>query len=223
MEHRPDTFAATPGPTSPAPGTPGGPVPPRPADASGDASDLARRLVARDELALADLYDRHGAGVYGLILRIVRSPGDAEEVTQEVFLYAWDRARQFDPGRGSMTTWLFTLARSRAIDRIRSFRSQERRREGLRLEQAASAGVSPPLPDRAAEQADARTGVRAALAGLVAEQREVLELAYFDGLSQSEIAEHLRTPLGTVKTRMRQGMIRLRDALAALSGLMEPS
>lgn len=227
MTHHPTGSSPQPDASSSAGALPGaesfdaGPAASRLPAAAGARPPLLDRILARDESALADLYDLHGAGVYGLALRVVRSPGDAEEVTQEVFLYVWEKARLFDARRGSMVTWLFTLARSRAIDRIRQFRSQERRRAGLRLEVEADEGAPRRLPDSAAEEEQTRRGIRAALDGLPAEQRQVLELAYFEGLSQSEIAARQDTPLGTVKTRMRQGMLRLRASLGSPTGLME--
>lgn len=176
---------------------------------------LAERLKQRDGAALAELYDLYGGLVYSVALRIVRSPGDAEEVTQEVFLYAWEKAPGFDPARGSFVTWMGTLARSRGIDRLRRQQSQERRRTALGLQTAAD------LPhviraDREVGLSEARELVQRALDRLPPEQREPIEIAYFEGLSQSEIAERLKTPLGTVKTRMRQGMIRLRETMTPL-------
>lgn len=182
---------------------------------------LVERLAARDDQALGELYDLFGATLYALALRIVRVPGDAEEITQEAFLYAWERAATFDAHRAGVATWLGTLVRSRAIDRLRSQQSQARRRAGLALQVAVAEGAPRQLPDDEAALNETGRQVRAALDSLPAEQREVLEIAYFEGLSQSEIAERLATPLGTVKTRMRQGMIKLKTMLSAVVGLAD--
>lgn len=182
---------------------------------------LVERLAARDDQALGELYDLFGATLYALALRIVRVPGDAEEITQEAFLYAWERAATFDAHRAGVATWLGTLVRSRAIDRLRSQQSQARRREGLALQVAVAEGAPRRLPDDDAALNETGRQVRAALESLPAEQREVLEIAYFEGLSQSEIAERLAAPLGTVKTRMRQGMIKLKTMLSGVVGLAD--
>ncbi len=177
---------------------------------------LAERLKSRDGSALAVLYDLHGGVVYSVALRILRSTGDAEEVTQEVFLYAWEKADLFDAKRGSLRAWLGTRARSRAIDRLRHHRSQERRREALARESSADFPASMASAEREGSAATTRDMVRRALDQLPKEQRETIEIAYFEGLSQSEIAARTQTPLGTVKTRMRQGMMRLRAAMGGL-------
>lgn len=182
---------------------------------------LMERLAARDDQALGELYDLFGATLYALALRIVRVPGDAEEITQEAFLYAWERAATFDAHRAGVATWLGTLVRSRAIDRLRSQQSQTRRRAGLAQQVAVAEDAPRRLPDDEAALNETGRQVRAALDSLPAEQREVLEIAYFEGLSQSEIAERLATPLGTVKTRMRQGMIKLKTMLSGVVGLAD--
>jgi RNA polymerase sigma-70 factor (ECF subfamily) len=162
------------------------------------------------------LYDLHGGAVYSVARRIVGTEGDAEEVTQEVFLYAWEKSDRFDAARGSMLAWLLTLARSRAIDRLRQRRSQDRRREGLTREVEIDLPAAGASPERMLDLVVAREAVKRALDGLPREQREPIEIAYFEGLSQSEIATRLEAPLGTIKTRMRQGMMRLRDAMRPL-------
>jgi RNA polymerase sigma-70 factor, ECF subfamily len=152
-------------------------------------------------------------------LRIVRVPGDAEEVTQEVFLYAWEKAALFDKERGSLVTWLGTMARSRGIDRLRQQRSQERRKEAVTRN--PTPGRAPAGPELEASLNERSALIRSALEGLPPEQKEAIEIAYFEGLSQSEIAARLGTPLGTVKTRIRQGMIRLKSAVGPVLN-MEP-
>jgi RNA polymerase sigma-70 factor, ECF subfamily len=176
---------------------------------------LAERLARRDGSALAVLYDQYGSAVYSIALRILRSAGDAEEVAQEVFLFAWEKAEQFDPTRGSLIAWLGTKARSRAIDRLRERQSRDRRHEALAQESQFEPPLPAPGPERELSLTESRTLVRRALEQLPREQREALESAYFDGLTQSEIATRTSTPLGTVKTRMRQGLLRLRAAMGS--------
>ena len=178
--------------------------------------ELARRLRRRDESVVGVLYDRHGPLLYALALRITGEPPDAEDVVIEAFAQAWRDADRFDGSRGTLSAWLVTIARSRALDAVRA------RGRRLRLADRATEAVSEtppgmgdPLPDtdERAEGSERRTVVRAALANLSEVQREAIELAYFGGLSQSEIAERLKQPLGTIKTRVRLGMARLREAL----------
>jgi RNA polymerase sigma-70 factor (ECF subfamily) len=176
-------------------------------------SDLDRdqscmsRLKAGDVKALEELYDRHTPLLYSVVMRIVGSAVDAEEALQDTWLQVWRRADAYDPGRGAVGAWLLTLARSRAIDRLRGRGSRQR------AERAAEAA-----PPGAAEEASApvvqrqlHARVTAALAELAPQQRDVLELAYFGGLSQSEIAARVGAPLGTVKSWTRQALMRLRD------------
>jgi RNA polymerase sigma-70 factor (ECF subfamily) len=168
------------------------------------------RAVARgDEQALAALYDRYRLILFGLILRILHSQPEAEDVLQEVFLQVWRRAADFDETRGRPFTWLVTLARSRAIDRLRSTSARERT-----VDEAARA-VPESISDAASDAVKSEQGeiVRRALAELPEEQRRPLLLAYFEGLTQTEIAARTGTPLGTIKTRMRSGMIKLRELL----------
>jgi RNA polymerase sigma-70 factor (ECF subfamily) len=184
-------------------------------DTAGAEADrlIVRRMAGGDHLALGDLYDRHARLLYSLALRIVRERSDAEDVLQETFTQVWRQANRFEASRGTVVGWLVTVTRSRALDRLRQRRTQ---REGA----ADFDRVADNLPDQSraldlqlvtAEQANR---VRQALAALPDELRIPLELAYYEGLSQSEIAERLRTPLGTIKTRMRQTLLRLREALA---------
>lgn len=166
------------------------------------------RVRAGDTRALEELYDRHSGLLYSAALRIVARAADAEEVLQEAWLQAWNRADSYDAGRGAVVAWLLTLVRSRSIDRLRTRASRQR------VEQA----VADDPPSRAVEEPPARVAhrqlherVTAALAALAPQQRQVLELAYFGGLSQSEIASRLGAPLGTVKSWARQGLLRLRE------------
>ena len=171
--------------------------------------DLLRAIARRDELALASLYDRYRLILFGLLTRILLSREEAEDVLQEVFLQVWRRAADFDEQRGRPFTWLVTLARSRAIDRLRVLASRRR------LADAAAQNAPDEASDAVSDtlHAEQREIVGRALAELPEEQRHTLKLAYFEGLTQSEIAAKLGTPLGTVKTRMRSGMIKLRELL----------
>src|SRR5262245_15888866 len=171
---------------------------------------IARAIAAGEGSALALAYDRHGALVYGLARRILRDAPAAEEIVQDVFLELWRRASLFDPRHGTLPAFLVTLARSRAIDRLRSRRSSRAAEGSSDLGRLADEGL-PPLEFVSTE--DARTEVLRALGTLPEEERLVVELAYFEGLSQSQIAERTGTPLGTVKGRARNALRRLRAAL----------
>ena len=187
--------------------------------AGGGVSDdaaLVRGMAAGDSRALGALYDRWQAVVHGVVARVLRQPDDVEDIVEETFWQAWRQASRFDPARGAVQTWLLTIARSRALDRARALR---RRRESplegddgeVVVQQVAASD-----PGLDAEATERRRIVTAALAELPVEQREALELGYYGGLSQSEIAERTGQPLGTVKTRMRLAMQKLRSQLQIL-------
>ncbi len=185
--------------------------------------DVVTDLVAGDERALGTLFDRYGAMAYALAHAMVSDASDAEEVVADAFAQIWRSASSFDVGRGSVVAWISTIVRTRALDLLRS-----RKRRARVLDEAAvmtEDGTSPglssgaPSPDRGVEQSETQLFVRRALDSLPPPQRLVLELAYFGGLSQSEIADRLTEPLGTVKTRMRSGMEKLRVALQPLMGM----
>jgi RNA polymerase sigma-70 factor (ECF subfamily) len=184
-----------------------------------DAEDaeLLRAVARGDESAFARVYDRYSPILLGLLLRILRSRAEAEDVLQEVFLQVWQQARSFDASRGRPFTWLVTMGRSRAIDRLRAVDSRERAAQ-------RSAGEAPPVPpaaswaDEEAIRAERAGAVRDALGELPEEQRQVLLLAYLEGMSQSEIAAAKNQPLGTVKTRTRAGLKKLSEALRARLG-----
>jgi RNA polymerase sigma-70 factor, ECF subfamily len=171
---------------------------------------LLHAIALRDEQALASLYDRYRLILFGLLMRILNSRDEAEDVLQEVFLQVWRRAADFDERRGRPFTWLVTLTRSRAIDRLRQRASRER----LTFEVVGYAAEKTSDPALDTFRSEQREIVAGALAELSEEQRRTLTLAYFEGLTQSEIAARLSSPLGTVKTRMRSGMIRLRELLS---------
>lgn len=167
------------------------------------------RLRSRDASGLETLYDAYGAQLYAVVVRIVRSPVEAEDVVQEAWAQVWKSAASYDAGRGTVAAWIMTVARSRALDRYRAAASRNRA-----VDRAETAMPAPPAgPDPAAHTEQAQLGrhMRAALDALPGEQREVLELAYWGGLSQSEIATQLGKPLGTVKSWTRQGLLRLRE------------
>jgi RNA polymerase sigma-70 factor (ECF subfamily) len=182
--------------------------------------DLLRRMAAADETALGALYDRWSPLVHSLALRLLGDRAEAEEVVEETFWQAWRQAARYEESRGAVSTWLITIARSRALDRLRARRRarEEAMAELPELDLDASGAIEERAddPHRSAEQAERRARVAAALATLPPEQRETIVLAYFGGLSQSEIAERTGLPLGTVKTRTRLAMEKLRDQLAAL-------
>jgi RNA polymerase sigma-70 factor (ECF subfamily) len=195
----------------------GGGSPPHESDSD---IDLVRRMRARDERALGTFYDRWFPLVHALMLRMLKSAEDVEDIVEETFWQVGRQADRFTPDRGSVQTWVLTIARSRALDRLRSTRRL--RAESIDEVGEAGAGGDETFartdgdPSVNAEQAERRGLVVAALAELPAEQREALELAYFGGLSQSEIAERTSQPLGTVKTRMRLALQKLRDRLSVL-------
>jgi RNA polymerase sigma-70 factor (ECF subfamily) len=178
---------------------------------SPDDLSLMRGIAAGDRTAFSTLFDRHSALLLAICRRILKDAGESEDILIDVFFEVWSRADRFDASRGSPLTYLVTLARSRAIDRQRS--------QGSRLRETAanpenSTQISPQAdPLQTASTNEQGQIVRAALAGLDPQQRQVLECAFYEGLSHSEIAEKLQKPLGTVKTYIRQGLIRLRDSL----------
>ena len=172
--------------------------------------ELLKAVAARDEAALARLYDRYRVILFGLLVRILNNRQEAEDVLQETFLQVWRRAADFDESRGRPFTWLVTLARSRGIDRLRTLAARERVATARAVDEAEV--ISDAASD--AFRSEQRELVANALRQLPEEQKQPLLLAYFDGLTQSEIAAQLDTPLGTVKTRMRTGMMKLRQLLA---------
>jgi RNA polymerase sigma-70 factor, ECF subfamily len=173
-------------------------------DRSSDEAIL-QRLAGGDRDALGEVYDRYAAIVNGLALRILRDSGDAEDVVQDVFVQVWRDAVRFDRARGSPQAWICMIARSRALDRLR--RRRARREDAGGEEAAASASDAP------ADPGVLSVSMRKALDTLPPEQRGPLELAYYEGLTQVEIAARLAEPLGTIKTRMRTGLMRLREFL----------
>ena len=171
--------------------------------------ELARRLQRREPQAMADLYDRFGRLTYSVILAIVRDSGVAEDLVQETFLRVWNRAQAFEPGKGALGPWLLAIARNRAIDYIRSVQSRmDRNSYEFDVREHPSLFVD---MEREVLNTDHARVIRAALAKLTDNQRKVIELAYYEGLSQSEMAERLGQPLGTVKTWVRSALQLLRE------------
>lgn len=172
--------------------------------------DLLRASARGDEAAFARLYDATASRLFGLVLRVVRNRAHAEEVTQEVYLDVWRHCASFDPAKGSGISWMMTVAHRRAVDRVRVAEAAGRRDQAYQDKQAE-------VPtDTTSETAHARLDaarVREAVSGLTDVQREAVTLAYFGGYTHTEVAALLGLPLGTAKTRIRDGLIRLRDSL----------
>jgi RNA polymerase sigma-70 factor (ECF subfamily) len=178
-----------------------------------DDETLVRLIVQARAEALSELYDRYGRLVFSLALNSVGDPATAEEITQDVFLRVWQRGRQYRADRAKVSTWLSSITRHRAIDQLRRRGSRPEQHSVAWAELAPSAEPSVNGPEQASALGMERERVRAAIAQLPEEQQQVLALAYFQGLTQSQIAETLDLPLGTVKTRIRLGMQKLRDLL----------
>ena len=176
------------------------------------ASYLIQQVAQQDREAFSQLYDRFSNLVFTLAMRMLRVRSDAEDLLQEVFVQVWRQAENYSAERGSPEAWIINIARSRAIDKIRSIRRMEKSfvltDDPARVESGENVASS-------AAESEARLAMNSAMANLPEAQRKVLELAYFDGLTQSEIAERLAEPLGTVKTRMRSGIQRLREIVSS--------
>ncbi len=186
-------------------------------------ADLILRISRGDEQAFMELYERFSRPLYSLAFRILHNPQDSEDVLQLTFLQVWKKAASFQSGRASVFTWLVIILRSKAIDRVR-----QRQRQGRLVEEQAREHQTPLDGSNAApiawnsstesasegvSQQERREAIGKALGKIPAEQRDAIELAFFKGLTQSEISDLLGTPLGTVKARIRRGMLRLRDYL----------
>jgi RNA polymerase sigma-70 factor (ECF subfamily) len=171
---------------------------------------LLERIAARDQQALAELYDRHCRLLFGLALRILRNRAEAEEVLQEVFVQAWVKVDTYSPALGAPAAWLVRIARNRAIDRLRANQVRDRTLGGL------SPGPPVETAETHAVRSEEQRALLRALAELPPEQRELIEHAYFQGLTQSELADQFGLPLGTVKTRVRAGLMALRRCLGTV-------
>jgi RNA polymerase sigma-70 factor, ECF subfamily len=181
-----------------------------------DLIALVELVATGDQSALSALYDTTNRLIYSLILRVLGDVSSAEEVLIDVYTQVWRQAASYDANRGAPLAWMATIARSRAIDRLRSGWQDQRRKESLDV--LGDAPASEASPEEMAAASERQKLVREAMNLLTPEQRQVIELAYYSGLSHSEIAEKLKQPLGTVKTRTRLGMMKLREALAPLLG-----
>ncbi len=174
---------------------------------------LVHRLLQKDVSAFEQLYDRHSRIVYGLLLRILQQAGTAEEVAQDVFLQLWRNAAQYDESRGPFVPWLLTLARNRALDTLRLKSERQRRREDQTEEMPPVVAV--PQYEKELDEKRRAEKVRALMGSLNPQQKKAIELAYFQGLSHTEIAAALKEPLGTVKSWIRNGLLRLKEGLQA--------
>ena len=199
-----------------------------------DDIGLVRELVLGSEAALATLYDRHGEAIFASAYRLTADRGIAEEVVQETFLTLWNRAELFDPAAGSLPAWLHAIGRNRAVDRLRAAGRRPRlvamssggtdESETQMLERAMASGTviagaaRPPGPEEAADADSVKEAIRSALTAMPDLERTVILLAYQEELSQTEIADRLDWPLGTVKTRTRRALLRLREALGGEFG-----
>lgn len=175
-----------------------------------DLKEVVAKVALGDRNAFSDVYDAVAGPVLGLVIRVLRDPAQSEEVAQEVLLEVWRKAAQYRPERGEVMAWVLTIAHRRAVDRVRAAQATADR------EHRIAATSHTPAFDEVAEQVEGRLEreqVRRCLKGLTELQREAVALAYFRGLSYPQVAELLQAPLGTVKTRMRDGLIRLRDCL----------
>ena len=179
-------------------------------EAALDAS-LVQQLLQRDMRAFEQIYDRHSRLVYGLVYRIVQQAGTAEEVVQDVFLQLWRNAAQYDASRGPFLPWLLTMARHRALDTLRLKSERQRRRED-QTEELSGVCAAPQFEKQLDEKRRA-VQVRELMTSLQPQQKRAIELAYFEGLSHTEIAATLKEPLGTVKSWIRNGLLRLREGL----------
>ena len=176
------------------------------------AVHLIQRAASQDREAFSQLYDRYSSLVFTLAMRMLRVRDDAEDLLQEVFVQVWRQAANYSQERGSPEAWIVNITRSRAIDKLRSIR---RREKSFVLTDDPGAAESTDNVETSVAESEARLAINSALTNLPQAQRRVLELAYFDGLTQTEIAVKLREPLGTVKTRMRAGIQRLREVVGA--------
>lgn len=183
-----------------------------PREVSPDAT-LLSRLRQKDVSAFEQIYDRHARLVYGLVLRILQHASTSEEVVQDIFLQLWRSADQYDTSRGPFVPWLCTMARNRALDHLRQKGERQRRREDA--VQEFSPSVIAPDFEAAVDEKRRAEKVRSLMASLAPQQKRAIELAYFDGMSHSEIAAALKEPLGTVKSWIRNGLLRLKEGLQA--------
>jgi RNA polymerase sigma-70 factor (ECF subfamily) len=182
-------------------------------DARAEEFELLRRIAQRERAAFEDLYSRYSNILYASALKFVKEDADAQDVVQDVFIQIWDKAKLYDPAKGKPLTWALTLTRNRAIDRIRAIQRRTRLRDEFEQETFVdeSAGVREALSG--VDASEKGQILRKAVSQLSPQQKKVIELAYFSGLTQTEIAEKLGEPLGTVKARARRGLLKLKELL----------
>jgi len=182
-------------------------------DARAEEFELLRRIAQRERAAFEDLYSRYANILYASALKFVKEDADAQDVVQDVFIQIWDKAKLYDPAKGKPLTWALTLTRNRAIDRIRAIQRRTRLRDEFEQETFVdeSAGVREALSG--VDASEKGQILRKAVSQLSPQQKKVIELAYFGGLTQTEIAEKLGEPLGTVKARARRGLLKLKELL----------
>lgn len=187
---------------------------PHSAEVSPDAT-LVQSILRQDVNAFEQLYDRHSRQVYGLVLRILQQASTAEEVVQDIFLQLWRNAAAYDAERGPFVPWLLTLARNRALDQLRLKSERQRRREDQTDELPPVAAA--PEYEKELDERRRVERIRSLMGALLPQQKRAIELAYFEGLSHTEIANKLREPLGTVKSWIRNGLLRLKEGLETAS------
>jgi RNA polymerase sigma-70 factor (ECF subfamily) len=183
-----------------------------------DDADLVRRVALRDPAAFTQMYDRHSTLLYSVALKILADPEEARDVLQHVFLTLHEKATRYDAALGRPAAWLATMARNRSIDRLRALKRDRHYADTIRQESDAE-DFSPAASDAPAVYSDEAALLRGAVAQLPPDQRQALELAFFGGLTQQEISDQLSQPLGTVKARIRRGLLKLRESLDGLLNL----
>jgi RNA polymerase sigma-70 factor (ECF subfamily) len=177
--------------------------------------ELLRQIAAGDRAAFAEFYDRHSTLMFSVASRILNDASDAEDVLQEAFLQIWEKAKNFDPKLGKASSWAAILVRNKAIDRLRASQRRTRLAEAAGVEFAVAHEINDSA-NEAIHGPDQAKLIQSAIVGLPTEQRRAIELAYFSGLTQNEISEKLQEPLGTIKARIRRGLLKLRDQLEGL-------
>jgi RNA polymerase sigma-70 factor (ECF subfamily) len=177
--------------------------------------ELLRQIAVGDRAAFAEFYDRHSTLMYSVAFKILNDASESEDVLQEAFLQIWEKSKSFDPKLGKAVSWATILVRNKAIDRIRASQRRSRLAEAAGAESAIANEISQTVNENLFGHENARL-IQTAIVDLPAEQRQAIELAYFSGLTQNEISEKLNTPLGTIKARIRRGLLKLRDQLEGL-------
>jgi RNA polymerase sigma-70 factor (ECF subfamily) len=178
--------------------------------------ELLRQIASGDRPAFAEFYDRYSTLMYSVAFKILNDAGEAEDVLQEAFLQIWEKAGKFDPKLGKASSWAAVLARNKAVDKIRASQRRSRLADEAGTAHAIAEETAATVNDSLHGHEQAKL-IQSAIVGLPGEQRQAIELAYFSGLTQDEISKKLNTPLGTIKARIRRGLLKLRDQLEGLS------